>query len=49
MSKLSRALGELTVMRSLASSVEDPSLRANLTAKIDEVERLVKSAKHDTK
>ena len=47
MSKLSRALSELTVLRSLASSAGDPALRDKLLAKINEVERLVKSAKID--
>jgi replicative DNA helicase len=48
MSKLSRALTELQMIRSFASQVADSSLRANLLAKVNEVERLVKSVKRES-
>ena len=44
-SKLNRALSELQTMRALVSQSSDSALRANLLAKINEVERLVKGAR----
>ena len=47
MSKASRALSELQVMRSIASRLDDSAASKQLLSKINEVERLVKGLKRE--